>query len=94
MQEVYSYIYVSMYICKVLCARGGNTSNLMPHLKDHHPESYTEVISQQKSSRDGIIGTKKNVTAKSAEASGTPKQPTIIDIVEIFKKYNFNSLKH
>ena len=38
MQEVYSCIYVSMYICKVLCARGGNTSNLMAHLKDHHPE--------------------------------------------------------
>ena len=28
---------------------------------------------------------------QSAEASGTPKQPTIIDIVEISKKYNFNS---
>ena len=72
-------------------AKGGNTSNLMAHLKEHHPELYTEAMSSQKSSRDGIIGTKKNAKAKPAEASGTLKQPTIIDVVEISKKYNSNS---
>ena len=72
-------------------AKGGNTSNLMAHLKEHHPELYTEAMSSQWSSRDGIIGTKKNVKVKSAKASSTPKQPTIIDIVEISRKYNSNS---
>ena len=72
--------------------KGGNTSNLilMTHLKEHLPELYTEAMSSQKFSRDGIIGTK-NVKAKSSEASGTPKQPIIIDIVEISKKYNSSS---
>ena len=72
-------------------AKGGNKSNLMTYLKEHHSELYTEAMSSQKSSRDGIIGTKKKVKAKPAKASGTPKQPTIIDIVEISKKYNSNS---
>ena len=72
-------------------AKGNNMSNLMTYLKEHHLELYTEAMSLQKSSRDGIVGTKKKVTAKPAEASGTPKQPTIIDIVEISKKYNSNS---
>ena len=44
--------------------KGGNTSNLMAHLKEHHPELYTEAMLSQKSSRDGIIGMKKNVKAK------------------------------
>ena len=52
-------------------AKGGNTSNLMAYLKEHHPELYTEAMSSQKSSRDGMIGTKKKVKAKPAEASGT-----------------------
>ena len=55
-------------------------SNLMIYLKEHHLELYTEAKSLQKSSRDGIIGTKKKVKAKPAKASGIPKQPTIIDI--------------
>ena len=59
-------------------AKGGNMSNLMAHLKEHHPELYTQAMSSQKFSRDGIIGMKKNVKAKPAEASGMPKQPTII----------------
>ena len=49
----------------------------MAHLKEHHPELYTEAISLQKPSKDGK---KKNMT-KPAEAAGMPKQPTIIDIV-------------
>ena len=65
--------------------KGGNTSNLMAHLKEHHPELYAEALSSQKSSKDGISGSKKNVT-KPAEAASTPKQPTIIDIVEMSKK--------
>ena len=64
----------------------------MAHLKEHHTDLYTQALSSQKSSRDGIIGMKKNMKAKPAEASGTPKQPTIIiGIVEIYKKYNSNS---
>ena len=71
-------------------AKGGNTSNLMAHLKEHHPELYAEALLSQKSSKDGISGSKQNVT-KPAEAAGMPKQPTIIDLVEMSKKYNSNS---
>ena len=28
---------------KVIPAKGGNTSNVLTHLRDHHPEKYTEV---------------------------------------------------
>ena len=74
-------------------AKGGNTGNLMAHLKEHHPELYTEAMSSQSSSRDGMVDTKKNVKVKPAQASGMPKQPTTIDIVEISKKYNSNLLQ-
>ena len=50
-------------------------------------------MSLQKASRDGISGKKKNVKAKLANTSGMSKQPTVIDIVEMSKIYNFNSLQ-
>ena len=70
--------------------KGGNTSNLMTHLKEHQPELYAKALSSQESSKDGLSGSKKKVT-NPVEAAGTPKRPTIIDIVEMSKKYNSNS---
>ena len=72
---------------KSVPAKGGNTSNLMAYLKEHHPELYIEAISSQKSSKDGM----KKIVTKPVEVAGTPKQPKIIDVVELSKKYNSNS---
>ena len=36
-------------------------SNLIAHLKEHHPDLQTKVMSSQKSFKDGISGIKKNV---------------------------------
>ena len=32
-------------------AKGGNTSNLMAHLREHHPDLYTEAIALQDQQR-------------------------------------------
>ena len=71
---------------KSVPAKGGNTSNLMAHLKEHHPELYAEALTSQKS-KEGNSSTKNNM--KTAETGS--KQPTIIDLVEAARKFSSNS---
>lgn len=68
-------------------AKGGNTSNLMAHLKEHHPELYSEALTSQKQSKEGSSNTKKS--SKPPETG--MKQPTIMDLVEMSKKFPSNS---
>ena len=74
-------------------AKGGNTSNLMAHLKEHHAELYVEALSAQKSK-----DRRKNVVdSDSASTSGTGKHsvsaPTnnIKEVLLASRKYTANS---
>jgi len=64
-------------------AKGGNTSNLMTHLKEHHVELYTEALSAQNSSRQD--------SQSSSSSQPPPDQPSITDAIEASKKFNVKS---
>ena len=73
--------------------KGGNTSNLMAHLKEHHADLYVEALSAQKSK-----DRRKNVVdSDSASTSGTGKHsvstPTsnIKEVLLASRKYTANS---
>ena len=70
---------------KSISVKGGNTTNLMAHLKEHHPELYVEALESQKSKE----GSSAKKITKPAE-TGT-KQPTIVDLVEASKKFSSGS---
>ena len=70
---------------KSISAKGGNTTNLMAHLKEHHPELYVEALKSQ-ISKEGSSTKKITKPAK----IGT-KQPTIVDLVEASKKFSSSS---
>ena len=65
--------------------KGGNTSNLMAHLKEHLSELHIKAILLQKSSKGGISSMKKTVKVPK------PKQPAVINVVKMSKKYSSNS---
>ena len=78
-------------------AKGGNTSNLMAHLKEHHAELYVEALSAQKS-KDRLYNKRKNaVDSDSASTSSTGKQSarqstdSIKEVLLASRKYTANS---
>ena len=56
---------------KGIPAKGGNTSNLMAHLKEHHAELYIEALSAQKSRDRATTG--KNAVDSSGASTSTSK---------------------
>ena len=69
---------------KSVLAKGSNTSNLMAHLKEHHPTLYAEALSAQPASSK-----RKGAKAKEQDKS----QPTIKSVIKSASKYSPNSLQ-
>ena len=57
-------------------ASGGNTSNLLSHLRTHHPSQYTQVLQAQKAKA------KENDKSLNASSSSTSQ----VSILELFIK--------
>ena len=58
---------------KVIPAKGGNTSNVLTHLRNHHPDKYTEAWP--------------NVAKKACLTKGKGFQPTLCELQEHSVKY-------
>ena len=67
---------------KSVPAKGGNTSNLMSHLKDPHPMLYAEAF-------PGPSNKAKSTVSKNKLTS----QPSIVEMIESGKKFNPQSLQ-
>ena len=65
-----------------MLAKGGNTSNLMAHLKEHHPTLYAEALSAQPA-----LSKIKGAKAKEQDKS----QSTIETAIKSASKYSPNS---
>ena len=68
---------------KAVVAKGSNTSNLIAHLRVHHPLQYTDYQRLQKERTDKVSKGKGN----------DKKQTTIINNIEKLKKYDRSSKK-
>ena len=66
-------------------AKGGNTSNLMNHLKEHHVELYTEALSAQKENSS------RQDSQLASSSQPPPDQSTITDAIEATKKFSAKS---
>ena len=66
---------------KSVPAKGNNTSNLMAHLKEHHPTLYAEAFSAQPASSKG----------KGTKAKEQDSQSTIETVIKSVSKYSPNS---
>ena len=58
---------------KVIPAKGGNTSNVLTHLRDHHPDKYTEACPK--------------VAKKACLTKGKGFHPTLCELQEHSMKY-------
>ena len=63
-----------------VCASGGNTSNLLSHLRTHHPSQYTQVLQAQKAK------VKENEKSLNASPSST-NQASIPELFTKMQKY-------
>ena len=73
--------YVVCWLCsKEVVAKGSNTSNLIAHLRVHHPLQYTDHQRLQKERTDKV-------------SKNDEKQTTIINNIEKLKKYDRPSKK-
>ena len=63
---------------KVVLAKGGNTTNLLTHLRDHHPQLHAEAT--QAFSRNPAV----------AEA-GKKRQASLVEVVEKSRRYDVKS---
>ena len=76
-------------IChKAVAARGGNTSNLISHLKIHHPLKHEEF--QKVNTAESQHSTTTRSTSKTAD--GKP-QLSILDSIKATQKYDRNGRK-
>ena len=65
---------------KSVPAKGGNTTNLLTHLRDHHPDLYPEA---------SLKVAKKSATA--ASSANENRQPTLLQSIERSVKYGVHS---
>ena len=69
---------------RAVSAKGGNTTNLLSHLKEHHPTLYTEAMTLM--AEQSSTSSKRKRSSTSAEK---PKsQQTIVQAVEAAKKFS------
>ena len=71
---------------KEVVAKGSNKSNLISHLRVHHPLQYTDYQKMQKERSDKVSKT-------GASKGNDGKQSTIINSIEKLKKYDSSSKK-
>lgn len=71
---------------KEVVAKGSNTSNLISHLRVHHPVQYIDYQKLQKEKTE-------KVSNKGGSKENDAKQTTIIDNIEKVKKYDRSSKK-
>ena len=74
---------------KKVVAKGSNTSNLIAHLRVHHPLQYTDYQSIQRLQKERT----EKVSGKGGGKGNDEKQTTIISNIEKLKKYDRSSKK-
>ena len=74
---------------KKVVAKGSNTSNLIAHLRVHHPLQYTDYQSVQRLQKERT----EKVSGKRGGKGNDEKQTTIISNIKKLKKYDCSSKK-
>ena len=82
-------------ICRVCnsktSTKGGSTSNLFSHLKNHHPKEYANL--KQMSSASSKSPKSSIQSSSSSQPSSSSSQPTIVDVMQKLKPHSRDSKK-